>query len=223
MEYHLAQFTGNHRLTRLEIYTKIGAVDSTIVLHKFIRSKGAIMDAKSRIYIAAILTIGAICAFAFPAIAGCPDDDPTCKLIPPESHEVRVSTSAGDLGLSEVDSSSPLTPIPMPPPALLQPVRAPIDSSSITPEFTTITLPLRHQDPLDVSCGIQALGMALEPLGGAAPSSAAILDFLRQHDYLYEFGTGVEELALAAQEFGYSGSLPSHDWTLDNLQAELAA
>jgi len=181
------------------------------------------MKTNSRIFIAAILAVAAICVLVFPAIAGCPDNDPACKLIPPESREVRVSTSAGELVFSEIDGSNPLAPIPMPPPALLQPVTPALDSSSLTPEFTTIALPLRYQDPLDVSCGVQALGMALEPLEGAAPKSTAIIDFLLRHDYLYDFGTGVEELALAAQEFGYIGSVSFHNWTLDDLQAELTA
>ncbi|MCK5634638.1 MAG: SH3 domain-containing protein, partial [Anaerolineales bacterium] len=181
------------------------------------------MKANSRIIIAAILAVGAICALAFPAIAGCPEDDPACKLIPPESREVRVSSSEADLDFSEAYLSHALAPIPMPPPTLLQPITGVIGSISLAPEFTTIALPLRHQDSADVSCGAQALGMALEPLEGAAPSSAAILEFLRQHDYLYSFGTGVEELALTAQEFGYAGSVSFHNWSLDDLQTELAA
>jgi len=40
---------------------------------------------------------------------------------------------------------------------------------------------------------------------------------------MYEFGTGVEELAYAAQAFGYRGSLAFHDWSLAELRAQLDA
>ncbi len=39
---------------------------------------------------------------------------------------------------------------------------------------------------------------------------------------MYDFGTGVEELAYAAQNFGYKGTIPFHNWDLSDLQAELS-
>ncbi|NIS82207.1 MAG: hypothetical protein GTO14_18825, partial [Anaerolineales bacterium] len=80
---------------------------------------------------------------------------------------------------------------------------------------------MRYQDPSDVSCGVQALGMAMGGLGGPAPSSNALLGFLQGEGMMYDFGTGVEELAYAAQSFGYKGSVPFHDWSLEQLRGEL--
>jgi hypothetical protein len=39
---------------------------------------------------------------------------------------------------------------------------------------------------------------------------------------MYDFGTGVEELAFAAQSFGYKGALPFHGGDLSTLASELA-
>ena len=97
------------------------------------------------------------------------------------------------------------------------------DASFTPPDFTTIALPLRSQDPLDISCGVQALDMALNGLEGSAPSFSSILSFLQDQGMLYDFGTGVEELAHAAQNFGYAGSVSFHNWTVDDLRAKLAA
>jgi len=99
-----------------------------------------------------------------------------------------------------------------------------VDSpSSSAPSFPSLDLRLRYQVPGDISCGVQALGMALDGLDGQAPTSAALLDFLIGQGMLYDFGTGVEELAYAAASFGYAQARPVHDWTLDDLRAELAA
>ncbi len=40
---------------------------------------------------------------------------------------------------------------------------------------------------------------------------------------MYDFGTGVEELAFTAQSYGYADSLPFHDGSIALLQSELAA
>jgi len=81
---------------------------------------------------------------------------------------------------------------------------------------------MRYQAAGDVSCGVQALGMALDGIDGSAPTSNSLLGFLQDQDMMYNFGTGVEELAHAAQNFGYAGSLPFHGWSLDQLSATLA-
>ena len=90
------------------------------------------------------------------------------------------------------------------------------------PNFTQLTIPMRWQQASDVSCGVQALGMAFEGLGDGSPTSPAILDFLQNQGMMYDFGTGVEELAFSAQKFGYKGTIPFHNWSLGQLQAELA-
>jgi len=82
---------------------------------------------------------------------------------------------------------------------------------------------MRYQTAGDVSCGVQALGMALDGIEGSAPTSNSLLGFLQDQGMMYDFGTGVEELAHAAQNFGYAGSLPFHGWSLENIKAELSA
>jgi hypothetical protein len=82
---------------------------------------------------------------------------------------------------------------------------------------------MRWQEPADVSCGVQALGMAFDGIGGDTPSSPSIRNFLEDQGMMYDFGTGVEELAFAAQNFGYKGSIPIHGWGLDQLRDELSS
>jgi hypothetical protein len=158
------------------------------------------------------LTVAALFAalfvLALPVHADCGDSDPTCLLEPPVSVEIRTDSTSGDASMtaSESDALTPLKfTVPMP---LPRRVEAPLVPAQPEPEgmdsiadFTTLSIPMRYQAAGDVSCGVQALGMALEPLEDVAPSSAAILDFLSEHQYLYDFGTGVEELAHAAQAF----------------------
>ena len=110
----------------------------------------------------------------------------------------------------------------MPPPPLVSSTNA-VSYTDIRPAFEGLNLPMRWQDPSDPSCGVQALGMALDGLGGSAPSSNSLWSFLEGRGMTYAFGTGVEELAHAAQSFGYAGSLPFHQASLDDLSAELAA
>jgi len=64
--------------------------------------------------------------------------------------------------------------------------------------------------------------MALDGIKGSAPTSNSIRGFLQDQGMMHDFGTGVEELAHAAQNFGYAGSLPFHGWSLDQLSATLA-
>ncbi|MDF1501167.1 MAG: papain-like cysteine protease family protein [Anaerolineales bacterium] len=184
------------------------------------------MKATARVFQGTVLTIIALALFAGSAQADCGEGEPDCPLIPPQSRQVAVSTTSGRQVIRTDSYSLPIQPAPlsMPLPARLEPTgRKPEDNSDTHPDLKTIEVSLRRQDPSDVSCGVQALGMALEPLEGAAPSSAAILDFLLANDYLYDFGTGAEELAMAAQSLGYAGSVAFHGWTLEDLHAEFEA
>jgi hypothetical protein len=95
-------------------------------------------------------------------------------------------------------------------------------STDSIPDFANLSIPMRYQTAGDVSCGVQALGMALDGINSSAPTSNSILGFLQDQGMMYDFGTGVEELAHAAQNFGYAGSLPFHGWSLDQLSATLA-
>ena len=180
------------------------------------------------------LTVAALFAALFvlvlPAQADCGDGDPTCILEPPISVEIRTDSSSGDASLTAAESGA-LTPldftVPMP---LPRRVEAPLisaqsepKSTDSIPDFTTLSIPMRYQAVGDVSCGVQALGMALDGIDGSAPTSDSLLGFLQEQGMMYDFGTGVEELAHAAQNFGYAGSLPFHGWSLEDIKADLAA
>jgi hypothetical protein len=179
------------------------------------------------------LTVAALFAalfvLALPAQADCGDGDPTCLLEPPVSVEIRTASTSGDASVTTAESGA-LTPldfaVPMPLPrrveAPLVSAQSEIGSTDSIPDFTSLSIPMRYQATGDVSCGVQALGMALDGIDGSAPTSNALLGFLQDQGMMYNFGTGVEELAHAAQNFGYSGSLPFHGWSLDQLSATLA-
>jgi hypothetical protein len=179
------------------------------------------------------LTVAALFAALFvltlPVHADCGDGDPTCILEPPVSVEIRTDSSSGDASLTAAESGA-LTPlefaVPMPLPRRVEAplVSAPseIESADSILDFASLSIPMRYQAAGDVSCGVQALGMALDGIDGSAPTSNSLLGFLQDQGMMYDFGTGVEELAHAAQNFGYAGSLPFHGWSLDQLSATLA-
>lgn len=189
-----------------------------------------------RVLITAAL-LAAVFVLALPAAADdCPESEPACHLAPLQSRQVNPfpATSSGDLS-SLVDSSS-LNVIDFTSPFSLgsgssssvgaDPVFAeliPLPSNPAAPAFDRLDVRQRYQNPNDVSCGVQALGMALDGLGSPGPTSSALLDYLDSNGMLYDFGTGVEELAFAAQSFGYADSLPFHGGSLALLQSELAA
>ena len=168
----------------------------------------------------------AACLFLAPdAHAGCTPGAGDCLLEPPQSEEVNPDPEAGwGLVAGEVGQPGGAAPVvlAMPLPRVV-PVRAGQGDRPPAP-VDRLAVPMRYQNPADgsdVSCGVQALGMALDGLGGSAPTSASMTDLLGRAGMLYEFGTGVEELAFAAQTFGYEGSLPFHDATLGDLRAQL--
>ena len=180
-----------------------------------------------------VLTTAALFAALFvlvlPVYADCGDGDPTCILEPPVSVEIRTDSTSGDASVTTSESGA-LTPldfaVPMP---LPRRVEAPLvsaysepNSTDSIPDFTSLSIPMRYQAAGDVSCGVQALGMALDGIDGSAPTSNSIQGFLQDQGMMYDFGTGVEELAHAAQNFGYAGSLPFHSWSLDQLNTMLA-
>jgi len=77
----------------------------------------------------------------------------------------------------------------------------------------------------DGSCGPAALAGALEALGAKnglpGPGANELEDFLRVRGLMYDWGTGVEELVLAARSFGYPGTQAVHNWSLEELIREL--
>jgi hypothetical protein len=170
-----------------------------------------------------LVFLSILIAFASPLAASaesCPPDNPNCKIEPPQSIEVNPNPLHADGSSIELPEPGALSPqiVPMPLPRRVDPL--PLDD---IPPFETLPVPLRLQDPADISCGVQALGMAMSGLGEDAPGSAAIHALLEASGMMYDFGTGVEELAYAAQSLGYEGSLPFYGWTLEDLREELAA
>ena len=162
-----------------------------------------------------------------PTWADCSAEDPACLPQPPDSVEVNPEPATGDGAFGQVSSPGLLTPLEAVIPMHLHavevvPLAGDTSAGASAPVFTGLDVPMRYQDPGDVSCGIQALGMALDGLGGGAPESSAMLGFLQSKGMMYYFGTGVEELAYAAQSFGYKGSYSFHDGTLADLRAQLA-
>jgi hypothetical protein len=162
---------------------------------------------------------------AQPAFAQCEQGDEDCPLIPPQSREITTNDGAG-AGLETVSDGqvNSLQPVDVPPPPFVLNAGEP-DAGLRLPAstFNSIDVRLRLQAPGDNSCGVQALGMALDGLEGIAPKSDALVGYLNEQGYLYEGGTGVEELTAAARYFGYSGSYPFYDWKLGDLRKELEA
>ncbi|HET7010461.1 MAG TPA: C39 family peptidase [Anaerolineales bacterium] len=157
------------------------------------------------------------------ANSGCPPTDPECLPAPPGSVEINPYPEMGASELVGVDPAGAFVPVEAVIPMPLARVDVEATNTSSVPAFPSLAVPLRHQDPSDVSCGVQALGMALSALPGAAPASPALLGFLQGNGMMYEFGTGVEELAFAAQSFGYRGSTSFHGGDIGMLAAELEA
>ena len=155
---------------------------------------------------------------ARPASADCPPENPACRLSPAQSVEVHDDPSWVRGTLDVVTEPGRLLTVPIPD---LFVASVPLDAPA--PAVSRLDVPLRMQNPSDVSCGVQALGMALAGLDAAAPTSDALLGFLQGNRMMYDFGTGVEELAYAAQSFGYRGSLAFHGWGLNDLQEQLEA
>jgi hypothetical protein len=186
--------------------------------------EGVSMKSMIRFFSAAILAIAALALLAIGTQAGCDEGEPDCPLIPPQSRQVAISTSHGSQITRPGADGQPIqaAPLSMPLPVKLNPEDTDKGSLRFNQlELDPIQVRLRRQDPFDVYCGIQALGMALEPLEGGSPSETAMLQFLDSNGYLYDSGTGVEELARTAQSFGYEGSMAFHNWNIENLRSEL--
>src|SRR3990172_6866802 len=184
--------------------------------------------------LAAVLVLPAAaqdCIPTAPARRGEPSDSgnpASCLPLPPSSVEVSIHAGSAEADLTDLGSPGVLIPleavIPMPLHAVeVVPLAGDSSAGASAPVFSGLDVPMRYQDPGDVSCGVQALGMALDGLGGGAPESSAMLGFLQSNNMMYDFGTGVEELAYAAQSFGYKGSYSIHDGPLADLQAQLDA
>jgi len=73
----------------------------------------------------------------------------------------------------------------------------------------------------DVNCGPASLAQALQildPEGITPPlTTRQLSDYLVTRGLMYDWGTGVEELAYTAREFGYDGSISFQNWNLEQL------
>ena len=183
-----------------------------------------------RTALVAAATLAAAVLIATPAAAQCGEDDPHCAALlpdPPQSQEVAVHVSTAQVELSSFNSMPQLNTlaitIPMPAPPRVD-HSDDLTSSTERPtlRFDTLPVSLRYQVPGDHDCGVQALGMALDGLSGTAPTSAAILGMLQGNGWMYDYGTGVEELAHAASAFGYQAQA-FHGWSLQALAGDIAA
>ena len=106
-----------------------------------------------------------------------------------------------------------LVPAPVDPPAFVE-----LESQSGSKESLPKTL---TGDFEDVNCGPAALALAMEFLDPAGqdsrPTTNQLIDFMSLRGLMYDWGTGVEELAYAAREFGYEGSIPFQGWSFEQL------
>ncbi len=102
---------------------------------------------------------------------------------------------------------------------------APLPDPALVQGGIYLDVPQRNQTVGEVSCGPAALGMALDYLSREQniniPSTEQLRNFLFTREMMYEWGTGVEELAYGARHYGFPGSYAFHDWTLEQLAAEL--
>ncbi len=165
------------------------------------------------------LSLAAILAACFispaGASAGCLPEDPECRPAPPQTAEVRPDPRRGSVELGEIADPALVKPLPI---SLPMPLPRRVGEEVVSAKGGDLA---REQDSTDVTCGAQALGKAMDRLGGMAPTSAAMIQYLRDQGWLYAYGTGVEELALTAQAYGYSGSESFHGWDLPRLHEEL--
>ena len=104
-------------------------------------------------------------------------------------------------------------PVSIGPPLFVQ-----LDPQSDTADISTLNI---SQNTNDINCGPAALAQALEILEpedkNLPPTTNQLGNFMSTRGLLYDWGTGVEELAFTARKFGYEGSIPFQDWGFDKL------
>jgi hypothetical protein len=158
-----------------------------------------------------------------------PTPEPNGRITAPEIMGVNPDPEPLEGQLSEIEASGSIEqqtvgiPVSSEAPPLVE-VAQPIEGASQS-LANSLAVPMRYQDPLDVSCGVQALGMAMDfmELGSeqGAPTSEEMLRDLSSEGLLQEWGTGVDELAYLARKRGYAGSYSFYDWGLDQLMTQL--
>ena len=114
-------------------------------------------------------------------------------------------------------------------PVLVQPLKyievGPLSTQEPISFSRNLAVPLRTQGVGERTCGLTALGMAMEflDLGSSddTPAQHQLVSFLTRQDLLYQWGTGVGELAYTAREFGYRGSYAFSSWNMEELKEQI--
>jgi len=191
-----------------------------------------------RIYLLGIIVFLSLPALIVVPVSVCAEGAPPPtpvpgRITPPEIRGVNPHPAPEEGVLSEIETSGSVEQLPVgvtvstEAPVYLE--LAPQTSGSIPSVSTALGVPLRFQpaSDIDVSCGVQALGMVMDfqalATGDETPTSAEMLSQLGANGLLYDHGTGVEELAYLARQNGYAGSYSFHNWNLSKLQEELQA
>lgn len=160
-----------------------------------------------------------------------PTPEPSGRITAPDITGVNPDPEPEEGQLSEIEASgsvgqlSVAVPVSAEAPPFIETVSQVGNASPVVSKALAVPLRYQYPDPLDASCGVQALGMVLDFLtlreGGEAPASEAMLGELAEAGLLYEWGTGVEELVYVARQKGYQGSYAFKDWTISQLKEQL--
>ncbi|MFV1948902.1 MAG: C39 family peptidase [Anaerolineales bacterium] len=158
-----------------------------------------------------------------------PTPQPTSRIAAPEIIGINpvVALSEGNQGESHPSDilipNQIYIPFKIDLPGYVDP--APLPDPAHEGQGIYLDVPQRTQSTGEVSCGPAALGMALDYLSREQntniPSTEQLRNFLFTRELMYEWGTGVEELAFGARHYGFPGSYAFHNWTLEQLAAEL--
>ena len=94
-----------------------------------------------------------------PVLAQCPEDNPDCPVEPPQSEQIDTDPVGAEGSSGEADDPGAIKPIESDlegqGPEIIAPVPlAPKGASP--PDFNRVDIPIRWQEPSDVSCGVQA-------------------------------------------------------------------
>lgn len=148
-----------------------------------------------------------------------PTPRPTERITAPVISGVNPDVVLSEGNLGDTHPSGSFVPIGISLPALMDPpTYVDLESQS---DSQVIPPPNLSRKINNVNCGPASLAQALkilDPEGkGLAPTTNQLSDFLSARGLMYDWGTGVEELAFAAREFGYEGSIPFQNWSFKQL------
>lgn len=174
-----------------------------------------------------ILVLALAAILAIPAVVFAQDEppptEPDGRISAPNITGVNPDPEPEQGELSDIEASGNVIPSDVEAPPSLGISQS---GGSQSPDFKQkLVVPMRYQGTDDTTCGIHALGMAMDflgqPLGEKAPTSEQMLVQLASQGLFYKHGTGVEEFAYLARQHGYAGSFAFHNWTLAKLSAQV--